>query len=438
MTTVAKTAAGSRPILVRKLPCGATVAIEENNSLRSCAIEFLFPGGAGRDPVGAQGEGVSALLSELVQRGAGKRSSREFADALEMIGASASAGSHSDATDLGGSCLSEHAADLLELQFDMVRRPWIADAEVEPARSLALQAIRSIQDSPPSIGGYALRTRVMPPPLNRTGLGHPDGLARWDGSSLREWWAKHVGGQGASITVAGGVDAGAILDTLSRLTDGWTGQSEHAPLGTIPRCGRQHITYPAAQTIMLLGRPSATTSDPNLLAMKVIVHIIGGSSSSRLFTEVRERRGLCYGIGMSQRAGLRAGMTVVEAASTPARAPETLARIREELGRVGGGVTREEFTVAMTGFKTALVFAGESAGSRVGSMMSDLIRGIEPRSLAMIAAEVDALTLDGINEVAARRFGEEWLNEFSVTTVGPEDPFATGELGWSVPILESP
>ncbi len=433
MSTVAE-----HPIHRRHLSCGLDVAIERSHSLRSCGLMLRLPGGFGADPAGEAGEGAATLLAELVQRGAGERSSRAFADAVDSLGASTSVSAGPESTLIEASGLGEHLPELLPLLVDVARCPRIEDEEVEPTRSLALQELQSVNDVPPTLGSIEFRRLLAPPPFNRSGMGHPVGLAVWDGPSLRARWSERTGPKGALLCVAGGIVPEEVFELVEGLVEGWEGECLAQSAEATPIRGRSHLTHPAAQTFMMIGSDGVTGRDSDLIALKMLSYILGGSSSSRLFTEVREKRGLCYGIGMGVVASPTHGFTQIYAASTPARAPETLKQIREELGKASRGVTRDEFEIARTGFKSSIVFSGESSAARAGSLAVDIVRGIDPRSLAEIAAEVDALTHDTLNEVAAKRFDAAWLDGLTVVTVGPEDPFAKADIGWPGAMLSSP
>lgn len=406
------------------LPNGLRVVIEEMPSVRTCAVALHIPGGAAADPEGPAGEGASALLAELVQRGAGERDSRRFAQAIDALGASIDASASTVSTSIGATGLAESAAPILELLFDIARRPRIDDAEVEPARALALQELKSIHDAPAQLAMMELRRVLFPAPLNRSSLGDAEGLLRWEGPALRERWRATTGPSGAVLAVAGGIAAVDVSSWVAALSEGWAGRCPEPVATCRPLATDGHIEHPGAQTVISQGVGGLLSNDPDLLAMRLLVHVLGGASSSRLFMEVRERRGLCYGVGAEVAAGIQHGATFIHASSTPERAATTLAVIREQLALMARGITREEFDRAVVGFKSGIVFSGESCRSRASSILADVLRGKRARSLEQIAAEVDALTLDGVNEVAARRLGEAWLGSLVQVTVGPSAPGA--------------
>ncbi|MDA1007609.1 MAG: pitrilysin family protein [Planctomycetota bacterium] len=413
---------GSQSIQVRTLSCGARLAVEEMSSVRSCGMTIILPMGSASDPSGSAGEGASTLLSELIARGAGSMDSKALSDAFDAIGASRVSASGIHHTILGSQSLGTQVDHALELLVEMIRRPTIADHELDPVRSLALQSIESLPDSPPSMAALELMRIAYPAPFNRSGMGHPEGLLLWDTNALRERWRTMALPVGAFIGVAGAVNADAIEATLERLLSGWTGVAKE-PVESHPAIGGiAHIAKETAQTHIAMALSAPTEDHPDAMAFRVLVRILGGGSSSRLFTEVRERRGLCYSVGMGASLGRDRGLAQVMAGSTPERASETCEQILVQLEKARHGVTEEEFSIARTGLKSGLVMSGESSRARSSAIVGDLYRTGTPRTLASLAAQVDALTLDSVNEVASRLMSERWLQSRSSAFVGPRIP----------------
>lgn len=140
------------------------------------------------------------------------------------------------------------------------------------------------------------------------------------------------------------------------------------------------------------------------------------STSGRLFTEVRQKRSLCYSVGASYRAGRDQGMVTMYAGTTPERAQETLDVALQEVHRLNSGITREEFDRAVIGLKAHQIMQGESTPARAAALVYDQFRLGRARTLEEIAAAVDAITLEQVNEyLASREFGR-----FTICTIGPE------------------
>ena len=149
---------------------------------------------------------------------------------------------------------------------------------------------------------------------------------------------------------------------------------------------------------------------------RVAMTVLAGSTSGRLFTEVRQKRSLCYSVGGSYRSGRDFGSIRIYAGTTPDRAQETLNVCLAELNRMREGVEADEFDRAITGLKASIIMQGESTPARAASLASDHFRLGRSRSLADLAAAVDAVTRDRLNEhLASREF-----NPLTISTIGPE------------------
>jgi predicted Zn-dependent peptidase len=154
--------------------------------------------------------------------------------------------------------------------------------------------------------------------------------------------------------------------------------------------------------------------------------ILGGEASSRLFTEVREKRGLCYSVGASAATGRDRGVLQIYAGSTPQRAATTSKCIMDELVRFESGVNQLEFDRAKIGFKSRMVMQGESAMARASTMTSDLFRIGQARTLAELTATLEGWTLERVNDVIKRRMSSAWRATMSQATVGPDAVAAEG------------
>jgi predicted Zn-dependent peptidase len=144
--------------------------------------------------------------------------------------------------------------------------------------------------------------------------------------------------------------------------------------------------------------------------------VLSGSSSGRLFTEVRQKRSLCYSVGASYRAGRDTGMVTLYAGTTPERAQQTLDVCIEQIENMRHGVREDEFNRAVVGLKSAQIMQGESTPSRAAALVYDQFRIGRARTLEEVAKQIDAINRDAVNRyIATRDFGE-----FTVVSIGPE------------------
>jgi len=152
-----------------------------------------------------------------------------------------------------------------------------------------------------------------------------------------------------------------------------------------------------------------------------VVRILGGGGmANRLFTEVREARGLCYSVGMSYAAGRDRGLSSIYAGSTPERAGQTIECIRGELRRMAEGVSADEFERTIIGLKSSTIMNGERSSARASAIAGDVYRIGRARSLKEVVAQVDALTIDAVNAYCRTAFSPAALEAASLAVVGPE------------------
>jgi predicted Zn-dependent peptidase len=165
-------------------------------------------------------------------------------------------------------------------------------------------------------------------------------------------------------------------------------------------------------------------SSPDAALERVLLAVLSGSMSGRLFTEVREKRGLCYSVHARYAGERDYGTVAADAGTTPERAAESIDVLLDELRRVhtpAGAVTPEEFRRAVTGLKSRLVISGESSNARAAALASDIHRLGRPRSLEQHAAEIDAVTLDALNAYLRRRsMGRVTVHSLGAARLAPK------------------
>lgn len=403
-------------IVTRTLACGMPLIVEVMPGVRSAGLTWLVPAGVGTEPEGRRG--IGALWAELLLRGAGGLRSREHADALDRLGVGRSTDLGTYHVRIGATMVGERVVEALPLIVDMVRRPRIEAESVEAARDLALQAIESLKDDPQERAVLAARERHFPAPFNRSTLGTTEGLGATTRDDLLSGWAARARPGGAIFAIAGAVDPDALARTLDALLAGWTGQGPEPRPGPAPPRGYAHEQDQSNQVQVIALFDGPPEPHPDSLLEKVANSVLSGGMAGRLFTEVREKRGLCYSVSASYAPGREFGSILAYVGTTPERAQTSLDVLLAELKRLGtaeGRVTPEEFDRALIGMKSRLVFSGESTGARASSLAYDQHRLGRPRSLEEIAREIDAVTLDRVNAYLARRS----LGTATIQTLGP-------------------
>lgn len=406
------------------LDAGMPLIVEEIPGVRSVALAWYVPAGSGTEPEHLLGLG--AMWSELLLRGAADLDSRAHADALDRLGVTRGAELGSIYMRLGFTMLGDRLDAALPLAIDMVRRPRMDEESIEPVRDLCMQALDALKDDPQERASLALRERHNPPPLNRSGLGSVQGLGAITRPHLLEGWQARALPGRSIMAVAGnlapvGGPAG-LARRLNTLLNGWTGTTpEVRPGASATRGSYHHIADDSSQVQILAAYEAPAEAHADCIPERLVSSVLSGGMSARLFTEVREKRGLCYSVSQSYASDRDFGQCVAYVGTTPERAQESLDVLAAELRRInaplnaGGGITDEEFRVAQMGIKSRIVLAGESTSARAHALASDQHKLGRPRSLDEIAAAYDSVTLDRVNQYLARRA----LGAFTIVTLGP-------------------
>lgn len=402
------------------LDCGMPLLMERMEGVRSASLCWLLPAGAGTDPEDRQG--LSTMWAELLHRGAGSLDSRAQADALDRLGLVRDTEVRAQYLRITATMIGDRMEAALPLLADMVLRPRFEDDAIEPTRELALAAIAGLKDNPSERAHILLAALHNELPINRSGLGTPEGLGAITREDLVRGWSRQARPGRSILAVAGDIDPAAITRRLNALLNEWTGSAPELTLRPSPTRGAfRHVDDPSNQVQVYLAHQAPAECDPDAKLEQVIAAVLSGGSSSRLFTEVREKRSLCYAVSASYAADKLFGRCVAYVGTTPERAQESLDVLCEQLDRLTASgrdrIAQDEFDRAMVGYRTRLVFAGESTAARAAALANDQHRLGRGRSLAELRAEVERITLDQVNAYAARRT----LGPATIVTLGPTE-----------------
>jgi predicted Zn-dependent peptidase len=396
-------------------PNGLVLVAVTRPGVQSASFSLLVPAGAAFEP--EERGGTATMLAEWITRGAGNRDSRALLTALDNLGVSHSESAATVHTSLSAATLGRNLIPALEIIADVLRRPHLDDEEVEPIRALTLQSLQSLDDDPGSKVIYELRRRHFPDPWGRAAPGTPEGVEAVTPDDLRAFFASYYRPNGAILAVAGALDWPRLRDTVGHLLGDWPSHPEPAlavhPAG--PK--RDHIIKDTQQIQIALAYPSATVSSPDYYLARAATAILGGYASARLFTEVREKRGLCYSVYAGYESFKDRAAVLCYAGTSADRAQETLDVTLAEITRLArSGVEAEELEMMRAGLKSTLIMQQESTMSRSGSLASDWYYLGRVRPLAEISGSLDALTPDAVGAFAAR----QGFDDLTILTLGPK------------------
>lgn len=402
-------------ITTRLLACGMPLIVEHIPSVQSVGVTWLTPAGSASEPEDRQG--VGAMLAELVFRGAGALDSRAQSDALDRLGLSRGADVHTFSLEIGATLLGARLLDALPLIVDVIRRPRLDAASIEPARDLCLQALEGLKDDPQERAMLELKARHAPAPINRSGMGTAEGLGAITRDDLLIAWAKRVRPKGSVLAIAGAVDPDAVARALDGLLTGWEGEAEAVRAGPTPPRGHTHVTDQTNQVQIGIGLDAPAEGSAGCGPMRLAAAALSGGMSCRLFTEVREKRSLCYSVSASYGPDKDFGRVIAYSGTTPERAQETLDVLWGELVRMKAGIDEGEFSRAATGLKSRIVMSGESPSARASALAQDWRKLGRPRSLDDLTETVERVTLKDVNDYLAT--GALTAGKATVVTLGP-------------------
>ncbi|HMO87169.1 MAG TPA: pitrilysin family protein [Lacipirellulaceae bacterium] len=363
--------------------------------VESAAFPLLTPCGSSLDP--SDRLGLSSLVCELAFRGAGPRDNRALIAELENLGVEWSESVGSAHTAISAATLSSSVHAALAIFADVVRRPRLAEDELEAARLVCLQEIRGVEDDPAQKLMDALRRRAYPEPWGRPNHGDEPGVSAATIDEVRSHWQRRYRPNGAILGVAGNIEWAQLVKQVESLFGDWTPQDDAQPdLGSNVEAPL-HVEFEGNQSHIGIAFPCVPFRDPDYLQAWAAVGVLSDGMSSRLFTEVREKRGLCYTVYASLQTQLERARVLCYAGTTAERAQETLDVTYAELLRLAAGVTAGELTRLKARIKSGLIMQQESTSSRSGAIARDWYHLNRVRTLEELGGQIDALTAESIN-----------------------------------------
>ncbi len=399
---------------ISRMPNGMTLVGEPMEQVSSAAMTLLVPVGASHDP--SSREGAAMIASEWCLRGAGNRNTRQLNDALDGLGCQHHETVLSEHVRFSAAALGRNLPAMLEIYADILRQPHLADGAFEPCRALARQDLASLEDEPAQKCDLLLRERFYPWPLGRCAYGTDESLAAMTAGAVRQVVTEGFTPTGSILTVAGKVDWHRLCEVVEKSFGDWSGsrrpglQTQPAPGGAV------HLPKPSAQVHIGLAHPAVTMADPHYYAARVAETVLSGGMSSRLFTEVREKRGLVYHVSCHYHSLKGHAGMFTYAAAVPQKGQTTLDVTVNEIRRLGDGIESEELDRAKVQLKSALVMQGESTYARATALASDWYHLGRLRSLRELSDAIDAVSLDDV-VAYARAYRPSC---FTVLVIGPE------------------
>ncbi len=397
------------------LPCGIEYGVFPLPRRHVVALQIRVLSGTATEP--SDKLGLAWLIAETIDKGTEKRTGRQLSDAFDAIGASHHVAAGRETTTCTCTVLPEHFEKAVALQAEFLRTPTFPDDVFSVGVQLAKQELLALEDDAHDLTDKLIGRRAYGPLLGRHPLGEPETLDRMVRSDLENHWRSQFHGGRMIISVAGAVDAKQAADVLQKHFSGF-GSAERAGRSPLPvefSGGAIHHHKELEQEQIGICWPGVEATDDDFPTQLVMLGILSGGMSARLFTEVREKLGLVYWVSAWQETPRGAGMIFLGASTKPDRSDRTYAALLREVERLAEDVEQDELDRAVTGILAGLETRGDSTRARCGELANDLFFFGRPLSDAEKIAKVEAVTLDGIR----RYLATHPRDQLCVVTLGP-------------------
>ena len=394
---------------------GLVLLAEPMEWLESAAFTLALPSGCARDPTNRLG--LSNFTCEMVQRGCGPRDSRQFMEDLDRLGAERSASVSCAHASFGAAAIADRITDVLAIFADMVQSPHLPNEQLEDGRQVCIHEIRAVEDDLAQRLLQELRKHHYPDPWGRASHGMMSSVEAISATEIRKFFQQNYSPNGAILSVAGKINWDQLLDQVGQLLGDWAGDSDSEINETKNRTSFVHIPHESSQTHIGVAYRAVPYGHPDYYQLRGAVGILSDGMSSRLFTEVRENRGLCYSVHASCHSMRGRGSVLCYAGTSTDRAQETLDVLIAELQRLEKGVEEEELNRLKARIKSALIIQQESSASRSGSMAVDWYFLGRVQRLDELSRIVDGLSCESISQY----LHEHPPRDFTIVTLGAKE-----------------
>lgn len=348
---------------------GLRVVGQRMPSLASVTFGVQVPGGIREEPEDRLG--LTALLADMMFQGTETRNVRRLTEEFEAIGARKGGENAMEYARYSAQIVGDRLDRALDLFADVMLHPAIPDDEFNQMRSVQLQDIRRRDDEPMRRIFDVVRERFYTgTTLARRGLGLRETVEQLTPDDLRAFYRKHYSPRGALISIAGAFDWDHAIARIGDLFGDWQGEAATVERQRPqPQTGVTIEPNEGNQEHIGMAFPFPTYGDPDYYAATVALEIFGGGMTSRLFREVREKRGLVYSVAAMFAPNGEYGAGYLYAGASPDKARETVTVMLDELRLLQEqGVTEDELARAKTQIKSEVVMRGESSAARMGAL----------------------------------------------------------------------
>ena len=414
------------------LPTGERVISERLEGVRSASLG-LWIGAGSRDEPPARA-GISHFIEHLLFKGSQRYSAQEIAELFDAMGGELNAATSRETTVVYTRVPDVHLERALDVMADMVFEPSFADVDAE--REVVLEEIAMVEDNPQDlVHDLAAEAVFGSHPLGRPVIGTAEVISTVSRRALRAYHRAAYVGPNVVLAAAGNLSHARLVELLAERRHAAAGAPSlvRKPLARVPAPGFRFQRKDTEQYHVCLAGPGVSRSDPRRYAASLLDALVGGSASSRLFQEIREKRGMAYAVYTYASQYVDGGQVGLYVGTREENLVECLEVAAAELADVAAGNVRaDELERAKENLKGRLLLSLESTSSRMTRLGKSLVTGVELVSVEETIRRLEAVTGEEVGELAAELLGPERL---SAACIGPSEERFAAAVGRVNPAL---
>jgi len=401
------------------LPNGVRIVTENITYVQSVALGVWVGVGARdeADPL----RGISHVIEHMLFKGTKTRTAQQIADEIDSVGGDINAFTSKEMTCYYVRVLSEHTPLAVDVLSDMFHHSLIDPEELAREENVILEEIKRRDDEPDDLVHDVFAETLWPGHvLGKSVIGTPETVSSFKQADLQNYMAQRYTPDTIVVTAAGNLDHATVVEMVRERFSHLSGSKAdwRAP-DTTPQAvpGTAYVEKPIEQVNLVVGTQGYPQLSDEKYALSLLDNVLGGSMSSRLFQEIREKRGLAYSVGSYSQSFREGGYFAVYAGTSAATADQVIELIKTEFANVRkNNITPKELERAKNQFRGSIVMGQESMNSRMMRMGRNELTYDRVIPIDEIQQKITAVTLDDIDRVAQHLFGAD---AFALTTVGP-------------------
>ena len=411
------------------LPNGVRIVTERIPTVRSASIGIWADVGSACEP--ANQRGISHLIEHMLFKGTRRRTARQIAETMDRVGGNLNAFTDKESTCYYARVIDKHVPLAIDVLTDMFLGSLFDPEDLRREQSVVLEEIKMYDDTPDEvINDEFMRLMWASSSLGDPVIGFPHTIASVTADDLRRHMRERYAPETVVVTVAGGIEHDAIVESFSHAFDQFEGSATPLPEERVRLSpGRLVRSRDVEQVYIIVGTRGLSAADEDRYALSIIDTALGGGMSSRLFQEIREERGLAYSVSSFQVSYRDAGLFAVSAGTSAEHAQETIDLTRSAFEEMyEHGLREAEIDLAKEHLKGSLTLALESVSGRMMRLGRNELTFGRQISEEELERKIDAVTIEDVRRIAKTIFAPEG---WGLCVLGPVDD---DDIDWAADV----